>query len=144
MNRQLRLCGHAGLMAGATCMGGKLLQFTEVDAADQHQRECCSAQSCCIRNGELAIDMSTQSLCDGLQAPELYAMAMAAADALGVTEVPELWLQSSAQAAVHYLRMPLRRFHGLDGDLGFEVSAPHFSKDESQLVLPLMPCESAH
>ena len=53
-------------------------------------------------------------------------MAMAAAGALGVTKVPELWLQSSAQAAVHYLRMPLRRFHGLDGDLGFGVSAPNF------------------
>ena len=71
---------------------------------------------------------SSQMLCNGLQAPELYAMAMAAAGALGVTEVPELWLQSSAQAAVHYLRMPLRRFHGLDGDLGFAVSALHSSR----------------
>ena len=81
-------------------------------------------------------------LCDGLQAPELYAMAMAAAGALGVTEAPELWLQPSAQAAVHYLRMPLRRFHGLDGDLGFTVSAPHVSKKQPPLVLPCMPCET--
>ena len=79
-------------------------------------------------SGQQANNMSFYILCDGLQAPELYTMAMAAAGALGVTEVPELWLQSSAQAAVHYLRMPLRRFHGLDGDLGFAVSAPHFSR----------------
>ena len=72
-----------------------------------------------------------------MQAPHLHHMLAQAAAALGINNTPELYVQNSSQAAIYYLQVPLRRFHGLAGTLAFQVTGN--TSNPSLLVMQSMP-----
>ncbi|KAK9814601.1 hypothetical protein WJX72_008501 [[Myrmecia] bisecta] len=58
------------------------------------------------------------------QVPQLYCDLLEVCELLRIPHMPELYVVNSREAALHYLRVPLRPFHGMDGGLGFQGSQP--------------------
>ena len=63
-----------------------------------------------------------------MQAPQLYKLLSDAADALGLQRSPQLFLQQSHQAALHYVELPVSsRLPGLPASMSKARHANHSS-----------------